>query len=71
GIANPYAMIMSGQMLLEWLGHRRGLPAAVDAAARIAAAMERVIDEGRSLTGDLGGTASTAAMGEAVAAAIG
>ena len=33
--------------------------------------MERVIAEGRSLTGDLGGTASTAAMGEAVAAAIG
>jgi 3-isopropylmalate dehydrogenase len=71
GIANPYAMIMSGQMLLEWLGHRRGMPAAVDAAARIAAAMERTIAEGRSLTGDLGGTASTAAMGEAVAAAIG
>src|SRR5437764_13727130 len=38
-IANPYAMIMSGQMLLEWLGRKRNEPRAVDAAKRIAAAV--------------------------------
>ncbi|HET9762527.1 MAG TPA: isocitrate/isopropylmalate family dehydrogenase, partial [Casimicrobiaceae bacterium] len=35
GIANPYAMIESSRMLLEWLGHSRGLPHAVAAAAAI------------------------------------
>jgi 3-isopropylmalate dehydrogenase len=35
GLANPYAMIESARMLLEWLGHSRGLPKAVDAAASI------------------------------------
>ena len=69
-IANPYAMIMSGQMLLAWLGHKHGEPRAVEAAGLIEAAMERVIREGRTLTGDLGGKASTVQMGDAVAAAV-
>src|ERR687894_940367 len=30
GIANPYAMIESTRMMLEWLGERRGDPAAVE-----------------------------------------
>jgi 3-isopropylmalate dehydrogenase len=69
-IANPYAMIMSGQMLLAWLGHKHGELRAVQAAERIEAAMVRVIGEGKALTGDLGGKASTTAMGDAVAAAV-
>jgi 3-isopropylmalate dehydrogenase len=32
GIANPYAMIMSGQMLFAWLGHKHGVESAVKAA---------------------------------------
>ena len=70
GIANPYAMIMSGQMLYAWLGHKHGEPKAVAAAALIERAMEAVIKEGRILTGDLGGTASTSEMGDAVVARI-
>ena len=69
-IANPYAMIMSGQMLLAWLGHKHGEPRAVAAAEVMAHAMENVIKAGRTLTADLGGKASTVAMGDAVAAAI-
>jgi 3-isopropylmalate dehydrogenase len=69
-IANPYALIMSGQMLLEWLGRKRGESRAIEAAERIAAAVERVIAEGKSLTADLGGTATTTQMGDAVAAAV-
>ncbi|HET7598323.1 MAG TPA: isocitrate/isopropylmalate family dehydrogenase, partial [Burkholderiales bacterium] len=42
-IANPYAMIMSGQMLLEWLGRTRGDEKALQAARRIDAAVDRVI----------------------------
>jgi 3-isopropylmalate dehydrogenase len=69
-IANPYAMIMSGQMLLAWLGHKHGEPRAVRAAELIERAVERVIAERRSLTRDLGGTASTTEMGDAVARAV-
>lgn len=70
GIANPYAMIMSGKMLLEWLGRKHAEPKAMAAAALIDAAMERVIAEARHLTSDLNGKASTSEMGSAVAAAV-
>jgi 3-isopropylmalate dehydrogenase len=69
-IANPYAMIMSGQMLLAWLGHKHDESRAVRAAELMESAMESVIAEGRWLTGDLGGKASTTQMGDAVARAI-
>ncbi|MFZ9529602.1 MAG: isocitrate/isopropylmalate family dehydrogenase, partial [Burkholderiales bacterium] len=69
-IANPYALIMSGQMLLEWLGRNRNEPKATQAAVLIAAAMEKVIAGRRSLTPDLGGQASTSGMGDAVVAAL-
>ena len=70
GLANPYAMIMSGKMLFEWLGRKRNEPKAVDAAQRIERSMDRVIAEGKVLTADLGGTASTSQMGDAVAAGV-
>ncbi|GAC1653221.1 MAG: isocitrate/isopropylmalate dehydrogenase family protein [Candidatus Dormibacteraceae bacterium] len=69
GVANPYAMIASGMMLLEWLGDRHDDPALGRAAARIDAALLRVLSARASLTPDLGGKASTAEMGAAVAAA--
>ncbi len=69
-IANPYALIMSGQMLLEWLGRKRGDAKALEAARLIDAAMEKVIAEANHLTPDLGGKASTTGMGDAVAAAV-
>jgi 3-isopropylmalate dehydrogenase len=70
GIANPYALIMSGKMLLEWLGRKRGEPKAVEAAKLIDTAMEKVIAEAKHLTADLGGTASTSQMGDAIVAAL-
>ena len=70
GIANPYAMIMSGQMLFAWLGHKHGEPKAVAAADLIERAVERVISERRALTPDLGGSASTHAMGDAIVSAV-
>jgi 3-isopropylmalate dehydrogenase len=69
-IANPYAMIMSGKMLFEWLARKRSEPKAADAARRIDAAVEKVIAEARHLTADLGGRASTSHMGDAIAAAM-
>ncbi len=69
-LANPYAMIMSGKMLLEWLGRKRGEPKAVEAARLIEKAVDQVIAEGKRLTGDLGGKAGTTQMGDAIVAAI-
>ena len=62
-IANPIGQIWSGAMMLDHLG-------AKDAAASIVAAIERVLASGENLTRDMGGTASTSALGEAVARAV-
>src|SRR5688572_19762925 len=69
-VANPYALIMSGQMLLEWLGRKRNEPKATKAAQIIDAAVDKVIAEAKDLTPDLGGKASTTRMGDAIAAAV-
>lgn len=69
-VANPYALIVSGKMLFDWLGRRRNEPRAVEAARRIEAAVDRVITEAKHLTRDLAGEASTTEMGDAIAAAV-
>jgi len=69
-IANPYAMIVSGQMLLGWLGRKHKEPRAVEAAERIETAVAKVIADAKTLTPDLGGKASTTQMGDAIATAI-
>jgi 3-isopropylmalate dehydrogenase len=61
---------MSGKMLLDWLGRKHAEPRASEAARLIDAAMERVIAAADVLTPDLGGGATTAQMGDAIAAAI-
>ena len=63
GIANPIAQIWTGAMMLEHLGQ-------LEAARGVVAAIERVVKEGRVLTRDLGGTASTVDVGQAVAALV-
>jgi 3-isopropylmalate dehydrogenase len=57
-------------MLLEWLGHKNNEPSAITAAGLIEVAMEVVIAEQKHLTVDLGGSAGTTQMGDAVAEAI-
>ena len=69
-IANPYAMITSGQMLLAWLGRKHKEPKAVAAAEFMQAAIDTVVTEAKTLTPDLGGKASTQQMGDAIAAAV-
>ena len=70
GIANPYAMIASGQMLMAWLGRKHNEPKATAAAGYMQAAIDRVVTEAKHLTTDLGGKASTREMGDAIAAAV-
>jgi len=69
-IANPYAMIMSGQMLLAWLGRKRGEPKAIAAADKMQTALDRIVTEAKHVTRDIGGKASTQEMGDAIAAAV-
>ena len=66
GIANPYAMIESTRMLLEWLGHDRGIAAAVNAATAMSRAMTAALADPAARTGDIRGTGNTRAMTEAV-----
>ena len=63
GIANPVAQIWTGAMMLEHLGHP-------DAAAAVVRAIEQVVAEGKVVTRDLGGKASTSEVGQAVAALV-
>ena len=62
-IANPIGQIWSGAMLLEHLGHP-------EAANAVVAAVERVVREGKVLTRDLGGQATTQDVGRAVAESL-
>lgn len=65
-LANPYAMIMSGQMLLEWLGMKNKDNAMIAAAKAITDAATEVLDDLTDVTPDLGGKAATDGMAEAV-----
>ncbi|TCP39054.1 3-isopropylmalate dehydrogenase [Tamaricihabitans halophyticus] len=69
-LANPTAMVLSTAMMLDWLGNRHEDRTAIDAAARIDAAVLRVLAEGQAVTADLGGSASCSAMGDAIVAAL-
>jgi len=59
-MANPIALILSGAMMLDHLGEHQ-------AADRVRAAVNRVLLEGKKLTRDLGGTAGTTEIAEAIA----
>jgi tartrate dehydrogenase/decarboxylase/D-malate dehydrogenase len=66
GLANPIGQIWSAALMLDWLGH-------AEAATAVIAAIERVLAAGpvhAPITPDLGGTAATADVGRAIAAAV-
>jgi 3-isopropylmalate dehydrogenase len=69
-IANPYAMIVSGQMLMGWLGRKHNDAKASAAAALMLKAVTKVLADGKALTRDLGGKASTTEMGDAIVGAL-
>ena len=66
GVANPYAMIMSGQMMLSWLANKKNDQDARLAADDIARAVAVTLTQKIHLTPDLGGDASTQEMGQAI-----
>ena len=63
GIANPIATILSAGLMLGWLGENK-------AEKMIEDAVMKVLVEGKTLTPDLGGSASTKELAAAIASKI-
>jgi isocitrate dehydrogenase (NAD+) len=59
GIANPLAVLSSALLMLEYVGEHK-------VKARIERAVWDVLEEGKHLTGDLGGSANTAGFSDAI-----
>ncbi len=65
--ANPTAAVLAVQMMLQWLGEKKGHSDLGEAAATVEKAVESVLQEGKFLTKDLGGKAKTSQTGSALA----
>jgi len=59
GIANPFAMVLSAAMMLEWLGINHDIQSMIDDGNALRLAVEAVIEDGRKTTRDLGGDSDT------------
>jgi 3-isopropylmalate dehydrogenase len=66
GKANPYAMVDSTRMLLDWLGRRKGIPEAVAAAASMEQGLTRALGDAKARTGDIRGQGTTATFTQSV-----
>jgi isocitrate/isopropylmalate dehydrogenase len=62
-MANPIALVLSAAMMLDHLGEHA-------AADRVRGGVDAVLKAGTKLTRDLGGTAGTTEIAEAIAAAM-
>ncbi|TWU15417.1 isocitrate/isopropylmalate dehydrogenase family protein [Allorhodopirellula heiligendammensis] len=69
-VANPMATILSAAMMLDWLGDRYRDDVCTAAAVRLEGAVAQVLADGRVRTPDIGGTASTTEVANAIADAI-
>jgi isocitrate dehydrogenase (NAD+) len=64
GVANPTALLLSGILMLDYLGEAK-------AARRVESALHKVYRGGKALTRDVGGKATTAEFTQAVIEALG
>ncbi|MEK1889186.1 MAG: isocitrate/isopropylmalate family dehydrogenase, partial [Phyllobacterium sp.] len=70
GIANPFAMIESTRMMIEWLGHNRKIAEALEAASLMERAIAGALSNPATRTRDINGTADTAGMTQGILAAM-
>jgi 3-isopropylmalate dehydrogenase len=70
GRANPYAMIDSIRMLLDWLGRRLDIAQAVDAALAMGQATTVALADASVRTRDIRGSGTTTGMTDAIVATI-
>lgn len=66
GTANPFAMILSAAMMLDWLGLKHDNAALVADGTRLRRAVDDVVTRGQILTRDLGGHAGTREAADSV-----
>ncbi len=79
GIINPVGTILSGKLMLQWLGGLLRTPAdtrggderCLRAAELVERGVAEVLKEGKVRTYDLGGSSKTSEVGDAIARAIG
>jgi 3-isopropylmalate dehydrogenase len=69
GVANPVATILSAAMLLDWLADKHGDERCAKAAASIRTGTTSVLASGPK-TRDLGGTAGTAEVTQAIRSSL-
>ncbi len=70
GIANPLGLVLSSALLIEWLGRKSQKSRFLAAGAAMQSAVDAVLADPATRTADLGGQATTAAVGAALAARI-
>jgi 3-isopropylmalate dehydrogenase len=70
GVANPYAMVESTRMLLDWLGTRRDIPAANAAAQLMADGIVAALADPATRTPDIRGTGTQRQMVEGILAQL-
>jgi 3-isopropylmalate dehydrogenase len=70
GKANPTAMILSGAMMLDWLGDVHGIEGCTQSADLIVAAVDKAFAGGDLVPCELGGTAGTKVIFNAVYKAL-
>jgi isocitrate dehydrogenase (NAD+) len=63
GVANPTALMLSAVMMLHHLGQN-------EPADRLQSAIEKVYEDGKHVTGDIGGRATTREFTDAIVAAM-
>jgi 3-isopropylmalate dehydrogenase len=69
-VANPYAMVMSCQMMASWLGEKKEDKSMIRAAQLVRQGVEEVLRKQDHLTPDLGGSTGTDGMGVAICSEI-
>ena len=69
-VVNPIAIILATQMMLDWLGRRKGDKSLREAAVAVESAVESVLKEGKYVTYDVGGSAKCSEAGTAIAKAV-
>jgi 3-isopropylmalate dehydrogenase len=70
GIANPYAMVESTRMMIEWLGHNRKVEQAIRTAALMEGAITAALADPATRTRDIKGNGNTVDMTRGIVAAI-
>ncbi len=68
--ANPFAMILSAAMMLEWLGQRNNIASMVIDGKRLSDAVYACLSDNNKITADIGGVATTLGASSAVDAAL-